>query len=74
MADFGEVDLHKRLAVVGAGTRPAMSFYQSPGSLRRNFEPFTQVGVRQHLDGHDIRSRLAGRSPPGHSQIVPIYS
>jgi hypothetical protein len=57
MADLGEIDLHKRLAIVGAGTRPSMSFYQSPGSLRRNFEPIAQIGIRQHLDGHDIRSR-----------------
>jgi hypothetical protein len=57
MADLGEIDLHQRLAIVGAGTRPSMSFYQSPGSLRRNFEPIAQIGIRQHLDGHDIRSR-----------------
>jgi hypothetical protein len=73
MADFGEIDLHKRLAVVGTGTRPPVSFYQSPGSLRGNFEPFTQVGVRQHFDGHSIRSRLAGRSPPGRKRMVPIH-
>jgi hypothetical protein len=66
MAEFAEIDLDKRLAVVGARARPSVSFHQSTGSLWGNREPFAQLGVRQHLDGHDIRSRLAGRSPPGH--------
>ena len=31
-------------------------------------EPLAQLGIRQHLDGHGIRSRITGRSPPGHSR------
>src|SRR6185312_9415847 len=59
MAEFAEIDLDKRLAVVGARARPSMSLHQSAGSLRGNFEPLSQFGIRQHLDGHDIRSRFS---------------
>src|SRR2546429_2017153 len=74
MADFGEVDLYKRLAVVGAGTRPSMSFYQSPGSLRGNCEPFAQFGIRQHLDGHDIPLPFIRTVTTRTQHMVPIYS
>jgi hypothetical protein len=33
MAEFAEIDLDKRLAVVGARARPSVSFHQSTGSL-----------------------------------------
>src|SRR5690242_21711331 len=64
MVDFGEIDVNERLAIVGARARPAMSFHQGPRGLRGNFEPFTQLGVRQHLDGHKIRSAWPGGHHP----------
>src|SRR5207237_10772997 len=73
MREFAEIDLDKRLAVVGAGARPSVSFHQSTGSLWGSCERSSQFGIRQHLDGNGIRSRLAGRSIPGHSRCVLNY-
>ena len=71
MGEFAEIDLDERLAVVRTGARPSVSSYQSTGSLRGNFEPFPQCGIRQHLDGHDIRSRLAGHG--NHPDSPNVY-
>jgi hypothetical protein len=40
MADFGEIDLYQRLAVVRAGTRQTMPLYQRSCRFWRDLEPF----------------------------------